>query len=436
MRPSVTPSQPWNFPTPEILHHTSGLELWWFDLPGQFVAACDLVMPVSLAREPREVEGVGTIALTAIDEGTRTNPSGRITELLELQGAAVSGAAHQNYTRISLDAPVYRLPATLPLLAEVITQPDYDPDDITRHIEWQVAAFETRLVSPGALARMAMRSAMFGEQVREGRPTAGTPETLGNITAEAVRDWHTHNFSPDGATLIVAGDLSGLSPTEVLSNFDTWTGGPPATWQQAKPTHARTVLIDMPDAVQATIHLATITIGRYAPDWSALKLATHAIAGAFSSRLNLELRERRGLTYGISGVLNPRRRDGWFGISGNYRVENAVEALQIILEAVELDEPFTDREIEDVRNYLIGVGPLANETAVNVAHQAAVLAAASISTDYVDRHLRALAIPTAADATSAFRRNISPAGLTVVIAGPAQQLIPALEAAGISAEVL
>lgn len=436
MRPAVLPAHPWSFPEPEIVRLPTGLEVWLFDMPGQFVAACDLVLPTPLAKEPRHVEGVGTVALTAIDEGTLSNPAGRITELLELQGAAVHGSAHQSSTRISLDCPAYRLPASLPLLAEVLLEPEYDPADIARHIEWQVAAFETRLASPGAVARQALRAALFGDDHREGRPAAGTPQTLNAITPEDVRTWHTRHISPDNATLILAGDFTGISSATLLEPFGYWQGGTAGSPITSPRQVPRTVLVDMPDAVQATVHLATVTIGRTSPDWAALKLAGHALAGAFSSRLNLELRERRGLTYGISGGFSARREDGWFGISGNFSVEGTAEALRRILDEVALDDPFSDREVEDVRRYLIGVGPLANETAGSIAHQAAMLAAAGISSDYVNQHLAALSEPDSTTVTRTFREHISPEQLTIAIAGPATQLIPALEGAGISAEVV
>lgn len=436
MRPTVLPAQPWSFPTPEVRTLETGLEVWLFDLPGQYVAACDLVLPTPLSEEPREIEGVATVALTAIDEGTTPHPAGRITELLELQGAAVHGAARQSSTRISLDCPVHRLPAALPLLTEVLTAPEYDGEDIARHVEWQVAAFETRLASPDAVTRQALRTALFGEDQREGRPAAGTPETLHAIEPRHVRQWHTSRFSPRGATLILAGDLTGLDIDALLAEFADWRTGSPGHHIDATARSSRVVLVDAPEAVQTTIQLGGLTVGRSSPDWAALKLAGHALVGAFSSRLNLELRERRGLTYGISGGFAARRVNGQLGMGGSFAVERAPEALARILDELTLEEAFSATEIEDARRYLIGIGPLANETAGSVAQQAATLAAVGLPAGFVNDHLRALAEPNAEAVTEAFRRHVRPASLSVAITGPARALVPGLNSAGIAVEVI
>ena len=427
----------WRFPEPEVFTLDSGTQVWAFDLPGQHIAAVELVIPTSLSAEPRAVEGVATVALHAADEGTRRNPRGRISELLELQGAALHGSATQTHTRLGGDAPAHRLPEVMELFAEVVTQPAFEGEDIEHHVEMQVAAFDSRVSSPGWVAKQALRQVLFGTDSREGRPAAGTPETLHRIGRDDVVGWHTTHWNGADATLVVAGDLTGLDMPTALSPLGAWGGTQrPTAADPGAPVTGQVVLVDMPDAVQATIHAGCLTVGRRHPDWAALKLGGHVMCGAFASRLNLELRERQGYTYGVGGGFSARRDDGQFFVGGSFRVDVAADALRRLLQGLELDEAFSDAEVRDAKRYLIGVAPLANETASDIARQAAVLAAVGETASFVNDHFTALEAPTAEEVSSAFRRHMRRSDLTVAISGPAATLVPVLQAAGMDPVVI
>ncbi|MGO1385525.1 MAG: M16 family metallopeptidase [Arachnia sp.] len=431
-RPPVTLGATWAFPEPQIMELNTGMTVWAFDLPGQHIAAFDVMMPTSLVDEPRSIEGVATVALHALDEGTRAHPNGRITELLELQGAALHGSAAQNSTRLGGDAPAHRLPAVMELLAEVLTEPEFAAPEIAHHVEMQVASFDSRIASPGWVAKQALRQVLFGTESRQGRPSAGTPETLNAIGRDDVLAWHAAKWGGSNATLVLAGDLAGLDLEATLAPLSRWTGGSdPVSHETSRARSSQVVLVDMPDAVQATIHAGCLTVGRRHPDWAALKLAGHAMCGAFASRLNLELRERQGYTYGVGGGFTARKDDGQFSLGGSFRVEVAADALSRLMQGLELDHEFTDAEISDAKRFLVGIAPLANETASDIVRQAAALAAVGEPSSFVNEHFAALERPSAGDVTRAFRTHIHRNAMSVAISGPARTLVPALHAAGL-----
>ncbi len=436
-RPPVSLSGAWHFPEPVVSTLAGGMRVWAFDLPGQHIAAMEVVLPTTLSAEPRDVEGVATVALHSIDEGTRTHPDGRISELLELQGAALHGGASQNHTRLGGDAPAHRLPAVLDLLAEVIQEPAFAPEDIEHHVEMQVAAFDSRIASPGWVAKQALRQVLFGDESREGRPAAGTPETLQAITRDDVLAWHASQWTGGDATLVVAGDLADIDMGSAMAPLERWSGaGTAASLAPEDMRPSQVVLVDMPDAVQTTIHAGCLTVGRRHPDWAALKLAGHAMCGAFASRLNLELRERRGYTYGVGGGFTARRADGQFFVGGSFRVDVAADALRRLLDGVALTEPFTAAEVNDAKRYLVGIAPLANETASDIARQASVLAAVGERPSFVNEHFAALELPTVEQVSAAFRQHVYPDAVSVAMSGPATTLVPALRAAGLDPVVI
>ena len=433
-RPDVTMGEPWRFPTPAISQLGSGLTVWHFDLPGQHIATFELVVPAPLSGEPEDREGVATVALHAIDEGTLTHPDGGIGELLENQGATLHGTARQRYTTLGGQAPSRRLAEVLPLFTEVLSEPAFADRDVAHHVEAQVAGYDSKLASPSSAVRLALRRELFGADHRDGRPAAGTPDTLAAVTAPDAQQWHRTHFSPAGATLLVAG--SGAQDS--LAALERWTAPPPAP-AAAKIAAAhppRVVIVDQPDAVQATVVVGRRTVSRRDPRWAALRLAGQAVAGAFASRLNLELRERLGYTYGIGGGFAPGTDEGLFTVGGSVRTEVAADAVARLLEGLALREPFSDAEIDDARRYLIGVAPLANETSADIVAQASALAAAGLEPGFMNDHFAALAAVTPDDATAAFRDMVPPQSVGVAVMGDAAALVPALAAVGLAAEVV
>ncbi|MFV0427963.1 MAG: M16 family metallopeptidase [Arachnia sp.] len=435
-RPDVTLSTTWRFPEPDSWSLANGLQVLAFDLPGQPMAAVELVLPAPLHREPAEREGVAALALHSADEGTNAHPDGGFADELERGGAELRGSAGQHHTGVGLDVAATRLPRALELLHELITTPQYDVADIDRHIEHQLANIDARLSSPAATTRQAFRTALFGAADRRGRPAGGTRETLARLQREDVVRWQQARWRPGGATLVLAGDLRRVNVAEAVAGLEQWTGDACTEPDPAGRAAPAVTCVDFPEAVQVTLQLGALTIGRTHPQWAALKVAGHALAGGFASRINLELREKRGITYGIGGGLSPRPRDGLFTVAGNVSVETAVESLRYITGAITLEHEFTAAEIADAQSFLTGVSPLANETAADIARQAAILAAADIPVGFVNELQNSLASTTPADATAALRDLVTPEQLTIAVAGPAETVAPALAKAGFDPQVV
>lgn len=433
-RPKVAPPRPWRFPPHEEVVLGNGLRVWHFHLPGQHLSTFQLVLPASLGDEDRALEGVGSVALHAIDEATRRHPDGRIGELLELHGAALHGSARYRYTTLGGQAPSRRLRDVMPLFVEILTEALYTPSDVELHVESAVAHHESRLASPVHANRLALATALFGEH-RSARPTTGTPSTLSRITPEDVRAWHREHFTPEEATLIVAG--SGRLD-DVIDALEAW----PATPRTRRPyipapqLPAAAVVVDRPDAVQTNLTLATRTITRDDPRWPALRVAAHAMVGAFASRLNLEIRERLGYSYGIGGGVTPGVSEGQFTVSGSVRTEVTAHSLARLLHGLALEDGFSHEEVADARNYLVGIAPLANETSHDIVGQATALVAAGLTPSYLEEHFARVQEVSADQATTAYLELISPERLTIAITGVGEMLMRALDSVGRPGQVV
>ncbi|MDO4785282.1 MAG: pitrilysin family protein [Propionibacteriaceae bacterium] len=437
MRPSITHASAWRFPLPETHLLDSGVRVLAFHLPGQHVVAAELVLDCGVNAEPAHLEGIATIAARTSDEGTLDHPGSDIAEALESHGAAVH--AHQgHYTaQLRLEVPSTRLLTSLGLFAEIARTPQLADADIAHQIDMALADHAARLASPRGAAGLAFRKAMYAPSDRRTRPEAGIPETLTSITGDAVRAFHREHWGPSGAVLILAGDLPPGTIGCVSDAFDGWAAqrrlpDSPASLAE----RPRVLVVDRPRAVQADVIIGCPAVSRQDPRLAPAVLAGQAMAGAFSSRLNLALREERGYCYGIHGGFTPGRHGGVFSVSGSFRTEVASDAISVALSLLGLTEAFSTGEIDAARNHHLGISPLVNSTASDIADQAARLADGRVDVGYLHRLDDDILTVTPETATAVFRDLVRPDRLHIAVTGPADLLCPQLAALGLSPEVV
>lgn len=439
-RPEITAPAPWAFPTPRVRHLDNGLQVWAFHLPGQGVVTVELCMDIPLAVEPREHEGVALMALRVSDEGTLAHPDGEVLDLLEACGAAYEGGAGAHATHCSLDVPAPRLAPALELFAEIVRTPQVAPADVERHVALRLAEIEQAKVSPGLLATLASRQVQYAPGDRASRPAGGTRSSVEALTPEVVRAFHEQRWRPQGAVLVVAGDLPENVDALVDGAFGDWTGSgataahdAPAWSDEPTRLEGRQVvhLVDRPGAVQSEIRLFGPSVGRGSELFAPLQVACTAMGGSFGSRLNHLLREERGYTYGVSMSTAPGRDDeGQWTMGGSFRTEVAVAALADALATLGADEAFTADEVANAVNYQVGVAPLRYGTAEGVAGQAVSLASVGREAGYVNEHFARVRAVTPASATEAFTRVVRQGTTHAVLVGDAEQLRPQLAEAG------
>lgn len=433
-RPSVADPKPWSFPTAVEHRLDNGMRVIVDQLPGQKVISAALVLDVPLTTEPRETEGVATVASRCLDEGTDAHPGQSFAEALEAEGAGFGVEVGLSGLQLVLDVPASRLDRALPLFAEVARTPTLDSSDVDRHVQLRLAEIDQARANSAQLASLAFRSSMFTADSRASRMNGGEPETVAAVTTDAVRAFFRDQIDPSRATLVIGGDF-GTEPLAVIrAAFGDWTSAdtsPTATHRPPAPAPHRAVIIDRPGSVQADVRFGGHGIDRHDPRWASATVASYAMGGAFLSRLNKVLREERGYTYGVSLGLSPMRSGGTFAVQGSFRTEVAADAVAEARALLDVSaQPFTAEEVLDAQRYFIGVSPLRYATADGVVDQRASQLLFGLPADYVDGNLAALRAVTAQSATAAYTEIVRVQDMTLVIVGDAATLADPLRAAG------
>jgi predicted Zn-dependent peptidase len=257
--------------------------------------------------------------------------------------------------------------------------------------------------------------------------------TVASISSDDVVAYHARYYRPEGATLVISGDLTNEVYHQAAAAFGGWVvpGTLSVHHQTPVPRTRHCWLIDRPGAVQADIRLGGFGIDRGDPRWADLQVGTHALGGAFLSRLNRVLREEKGFTYGVHLVNSPMRDGGLLAVQGSFRTEVVPEALDLSRTLLDVTgHPITTTEVNDAVNYTNGIAPLRYSTAIGVTERLSSLVAAGLSAEFVNSNAAALTRVTPESATQAIAELLPPDKLTLVVVGDAQALREPLVAGG------
>ena len=261
--------------------------------------------------DPEGKSGLASLTATLLDQGTARRTATELAEAFEQLGASVRVGAGRDDTGVGVSVLARNLEPTLDLLAEMLESPRFDPKDFDRERTQQLADLLQGPDDVSWLAGRALPVVMFGPDHPYGKPAEGYPETVKALTLDDVRAFHASGFGPKGATLIVTGDVDPDAVTHLLEQtLGRWRGsnsGPrPRPAAAVKPEPGVIFLVDKPGAVQSVINVGRHWVDRSDPRYVATLVGNHLLGADFLSRLNKNLREDHGYTYGAgSGIRLP-----------------------------------------------------------------------------------------------------------------------------------
>lgn len=431
--PGPGPMRPFNFPPIERFALSNGLPVLMARTEGPAVATVGLLLPAAGVHEDSSRAGLASLTGSLLDSGTGRRAGTQIAEELEALGAQFGVATGWEVTEVEMTLLTSRLEPGMELFADVVRNASFPEDEVERVRQEQIAAILQRRAEPRGLANEAASHFIFADSSPFHRPLGGTTQTLEALARADVSTFHSGRYTPFGAAAVVAGNVDRPQVEALLAGvLADWSGPAPepvAVNVEPASRERRLVVVDRPGSVQSELRVGHLGVARSTPDYFPLMVMNTILGGAFTSRLNLNLREKHGFTYGVSSGFAMRRHPGPFLVSTAVQTEVTAAAVTEILREVEAirSEPVRSAELEDARNYIAGVFPLRLETTEGVASRLAEMAMHGLASDYFDRYReRVLDVP-AADVQRVAREHVRPEELCVVVVGDAQTVRPALE---------
>jgi zinc protease len=378
--------------------------------------------------------GLSVLTGDALEGGTRRRSGTELAEAVEQIGARLGVSTGWEGTSVMLSCLADRLEEGLALLAETLLEPDFPEEEVQRAKNQALAAVRQREMDPGSSASEEAARRYFSPGTPYGRPVAGTRTSVESLERDHLRGFADSFFRPGTGGLVVVGDVTADEIEAIGSGpLSAWTGSPPSTepFSTEPATRERkVVVVDRPGSVQAEIRVGHVGVERSHPDVFALVVMNTLLGGAFTSRLNLNLRERHGFTYGVRSRFALRSHPGPFQVSTAVGSEVTAPAVYEILGELErlVREGPTEEEVLSSRDYIAGVFPLRVETVAQIAARISEQVIFGLEDEYHRTYRDRIRSVTTEQAAEAARRHVRPSEAQVVVVGDAESVAPPLEA--------
>ncbi len=440
------PGSPRDYRFPSFMRSglDNGLTLLTAHLPGRPLLVANLLLHgdgSGVTGEPAAQAGATVLAARAMTEGTANHDAVSLIEASERLGAELSADAGWETFSISVDVPRSRIAPALALLAEVALQPSFPPEEVARLREERLNDLLQAQAEPRRRVERAFAETIYADGAAYRRSMGGDESTVPGIGRDVLAARHASLMRPSKATLLLAGDLTGVDPRRLAEDsLGSWTESSaprPARGvaDAAASGGRRIVVVDRPGSPQSELRIGHVGVRRQNPDFHAIGVLNALLGGLFGSRLNALLREQKGYTYGVHSTFDMRVGAGPFAVRTAVQTEFTVPSVVETLGELQRIRGglATEEELTIARDYLVGVFPLRYETSGQVAAAIAGLVAHALPDDELDRYRPGIAAVTAEQVLAAANRYIRPDGASVVIVGDADAFVPALQDAGLGA---
>ena len=426
---------PFSFPRFEHFRLSTGLEVYLASIDRGPLLSLHLACPGGAWHDAPNVAGRATLAAELLDEGTDRFTAMEIATRVDDLGGFLSTQADWNAGWVSLSLLSRHLQPGLELLAEIAQEATFPDSEVDRLQQQRLANLKRRISQPASLAADAFAGALY-PGTAYGQSSLGTPDSVRDLDRSGLFDFYRRQFTPLGSALILTGDLDPSAARRAIEGaLGGWTGGQPAAARPIDgqvPETTRVLIVDRKDAAQTTLRIGHTSIPRTHPDYGALQVLNSLLGGKFTSRINLSLREKLGITYGVSSSFSSRLGPGPFQVASDVETEGAgTGTREIIAELHRVqNESVDEQELQDTKSYLLGVFPYPLQRVDGLASRLADLGVSNLPDDYYDQQLEIVRGIDSETLRSLARHHLRPARLTVVAVGPADQLQPQFESLG------
>jgi zinc protease len=420
------------FSQPKETKLANGLRVVVVERPGLPLLAAEVLIKTGSEVDPKDLAGTASMTGALLTRGTETMSAPEIARTIETLGGTIDSGAYWEGTRATILVMSDKAEPALRILADVIRHPVFKQEEIDRLKNQTLDGLRVALRQPGAITQFVTVRALFGE-APYGHSPVGTMETVQAVKRDDMVNIHKTYFVPENAALILSGNLTleeGKKYAELF--FGDWKGATPppndrpssnpADWKPAN------IVVDMPEAGQAAVSLARPGIKRSAPDYYAGLVANAALGSGFVSRLNREIRIKRGLSYGARSSLDARRDVGPFTTSAQTKNESAAEVAKLMLAELKglKTEPVAGEELKSRQAVLTGSYARSLESNGGFVGKISVMIAQGLPLDTLNKFIPSINAITSADVT-AFAEKYFDTTPTLIIVGKAAAFLEPLK---------
>ncbi|MBB6123534.1 M16 family metallopeptidase [Sphingobium subterraneum] len=436
-----------DFPTVETTTLSNGIKVHFAKRDTVPTIRMSVVFNAGKAADPKDGQGTQALMLAMLKEGTRTRNSIEIAEQQERLGAAISVGASLDRTSVSLYALTPNLAPSLDLLSDILQNPAFDPQELERVRAAQLNRIAQERTQPASIASRTLLPVLFGRDHPYGIAASGSgdPEVVKRLTSQDLSGFHHRWIRADNAEIFVVGatTLAELKPL-LEARFTGWrmTRDLPGRKDFTTLTPApqpRIVLVDRPQSPQSTIVAGQLLDAKGGDDFVDLLAANDILGGNFLSRINMDLRETKGWSYGVQASVQRNEDRAAYIVSAPVQADKtgeSIAALRSQMTAFLTDKGVTAEELQRTVNGSIRELPGGFETSSDVLTEMQRDALFQRPFDYVETLADRYRKQTAALLDATARKMIDPSKFVWVVVGDKTQVLPQLKSLGLPITVV
>ncbi len=420
--PELGPPRPVSLPPIVTRQLANGLKLLIVEQHELPLADFVLVVGSGSTADPAGKMGLANLTASMLREGTTTRKSLDIADQAAFLGINLSPTSSWESSSFSLHTPTLQLDSALALFADVALHPSFPSNEFERLRKNRLTELLQIRDQGPAIANLVFPAIIYGNVHPYGLASIGTEASVKSLTSADLQSYYQTNFKPNNATLIIVGDVNpDRIEQKINAQFGGWQRGdvPQLTYGEPAKAGVTTIyLVDKPGAAQSSFRIGSIGVPRSTRDYFALTVMNTILGGSFSSRLNRNLRETRGYTYGAGSRFDMRRSAGPFTASAEIVAAKTDSALlEFMKELNGIRQSVPADELSRAKRYLQLQLPGNFETTQQIAAALVPVALYGLPLDYFNNYVQNIEGVTQADVNRVAQQYINPSSLAVVIVG-------------------
>jgi len=427
-KPPVLP-EPKSLKLPEIeqFQLSNGLKVVLMEKHNVPLVQLNVVVKTGTSYDPENKTGLANLMMDLIDEGAAGKTALELADEIDFLGARISTNAGPHFCGVYLHSPLSKFDDALNILGSIVLRPDFPEEELNRKKKERLTTIMQWHDQPNSIANIAFNKFLFGDKHPYGKPTIGYENTIKSITTDDIKKIYNSDFNADNTFVVAVG---AIKKDELKKKLETVFGG----WQKGNVKEKNVeipqdiqqriiYLIDKPGSAQSVIIIGKIGAPRITEDYGSIIVMNTILGGSFTSRLNNNLREEHGYTYGAGSRFLFRPVPGSFYATSSVQTEVTDKALiEFFKELNGISEPIPEDELNRGKNLVALSYPGNFQTVEDISYQLEEMMQYDLPKDYFNKYIDEMLNTTGKDISNAAKKYITPDKMIVVVVGDKEKI--------------
>jgi zinc protease len=430
--PGAGPTPVFHLPVPKTFTLANGMKVYYVHEASLPILSASVAIRAGSENNPVDKGGLATMTAQAMGEATTTRDLTKLSEDAEAIGVRVGVQAQMDSAAAGITVLTNHLDEGMDLLADVVQHPAFNEADVDRLRKQRLVSFAQEGDSVQALGGRVGPLLVFGDHPYGASPT-GTTVSVQKLTRDDLMEFYKSHYGPADSALVLVGDVTEAEAHKIAEkSFGGWTGTasshvtiPPIPEMQK--THV--VIVDKPGAPQSSLSMLAIGVPEGSPDAPTLRVMNYTLGGSFGSRINMNLREEHGYTYGANSGFRSYREGGTFVASSLVRTDVTGPAAKEMMHEIKNfpSSPPTDAELKMAKNASIQSIPGSFESDAATANAMHTIFIDNRPLDYFSTLPAKYEAITSDEVARVAKEYVHPDNMVILVVGDRSKIEPQLK---------